>query len=107
MRLCETFTKRVDAAQGLAAKERELLKQKSFALSSKTLGVFRKKIEGLKSLHENEESSKAIGNWLFQFREMLHEDDFLSQCSSVEDCVVLLKVSFSTDKAAPVERNFH
>jgi len=94
MCLCEAFTKRVDAAQGIDANERELLKQKSFLLSNNVLCLFQKKIEQLKSVHKNEESSKAIGNWLCQFREMLSDEDFLENCVSVEECAILLKVCF-------------
>ena len=93
MCLCDAFMERLDGTDSLQKNEKDLLKTKCKSTSTQVNQLVNKKLSALNGMRMTEENLRSIGKWLIQFHEVISNDSLCSQCRSLQDCEVFLKVS--------------
>ena len=91
--LCDAFMERLDGTDSLQKNEKDLLKTKCKSTSTQVNQLVNKKLSALNGMRMTEENLRSIGKWLIQFHEVISNDSLCSQCRSLQDCEVFLKVS--------------
>ena len=84
---------RLDGTDSLQQSEKDLLKAKCKSTSNEINQLVNKKLSALNGMRMTEENLRSIGKWLIQFHEVVSDDSLCSQCRSLQDCEVFLKVS--------------